>query len=163
MFFVRRNKAASRSIVLNTVRQCSLFAKTRFDHVLCSPKRGHVSLHCTQHACPCLHRNTIDLETRQVEDRPGEKGIREMSRETERTSDSRLKVNDSYLALPYLIYPLHCLAYATRPALNSATHACPRVIQAKFDNGSLTSQKPSRPSPIRGAERRAILLVDVAP
>jgi len=30
-----------------------------------------------------------------VEDRPGEEGIREMSRETERTSDSRLKVIES--------------------------------------------------------------------
>jgi len=66
MFFVPRNKATSRSIVLNTLP-------------------------------PCLHRNTIDLETRQAEDRPGEEGIREMSRETERTSDSRLKVNDSHI------------------------------------------------------------------
>jgi len=57
--------------------------------------KGHVSI--DQHACPCLHRNTIDLETRQAEDRPGEKGIREMSRETERTSDSRLKVNNSHV------------------------------------------------------------------
>ncbi len=33
---------------------------------------------------------------RQAEDRPGEEGIREMSRETERTSGSRLKVIESH-------------------------------------------------------------------
>jgi len=121
MFFVRRNKATSGSIVLNTLPlaydkrpltskqdadisptisiQCftsALYSETRFDHVLCSPKQGHVSLHCTQHASPCLYRNTIDLEIRQAEDKPGEEGIREMSREPERTSDSRLKVIESH-------------------------------------------------------------------
>jgi len=43
------------------------------------------------------------------------------------------------------------------------THACPRVIPAKFDHGSPTLPKLRRPSPITGAERRAYLLVDVAP
>ena len=121
MFFVRRNKATSGSIVLNTRPlaydkrpltskqdadisptisiQCftsALYSETRFDHVLCSPIQGHVSLHCTQHASPCLYRNTIDLEIRQAEDKPGEEGIREMSREPERSSDSRLKVIESH-------------------------------------------------------------------
>ncbi len=77
MFFVRRNKGTSRSIVLNTLPpacdktpltskqdadisptvsiQCftsALFSETRFDHVLCSPKQGHVSLHCTPNPSP---------------------------------------------------------------------------------------------------------------
>jgi len=91
-----KQAAAISATISNQCFTSALYSETRFDHVLCSPKQGHVSLHCTQHASPCLHRNTIDLETRRAEDRPGEEGIREMSRETERTSDSRLKVNDSH-------------------------------------------------------------------
>jgi len=41
-------------------------------------------------------KNTIDLETRQAEDRPGEEGIGEMSSRDGRTSDLRLKVNESH-------------------------------------------------------------------
>ncbi len=128
MFSVRRNKATSRSIALNTLplvydktpltskqdanmsptisNQCitsSLYSETRLDLVRCSPKRGYLSPLCLRRdplysntLPPCLRRNTIDLKTRQAEARPGE-GIREMSGETERTSDSRLKVNNSHI------------------------------------------------------------------
>ncbi len=52
----RRQRATSAS-----PRPCTL---KRGSNVLCSPKQGHVSLHCTQHASPRLRRDTIDLETR---------------------------------------------------------------------------------------------------
>jgi len=49
-----------RRISPTTSNQCftpTLYSETRFDHVLCSPKQGHVSLHCPQHASPRLLRS----------------------------------------------------------------------------------------------------------
>jgi len=37
----------------------TFYSETRFDHVLCSPKQGHVSLHCTQHASPRLDKRPL--------------------------------------------------------------------------------------------------------
>ncbi len=86
MFFVRQNNATSRSIVLNKVRM--FFVR----------QNEATSRSIVLNTLALAYIETLLISrARQAEDRPGEKGIREMSRETERTSDSRLKVNNSHI------------------------------------------------------------------